>query len=387
MEESTMPGRCLTRSPLDESSHCPPTIDSSPYDIVFRMPIGNEGRKISRWYAIKVLADCPLQVDSEEIFPFWEGELPDASSFAAIAPHLYCIGGRRYLDPDSRETDAYKLDVTRPSKEWIPVMSMNSPRFLCNILVADGKLHVLAGDSSIYSCSNGLELEVFDPLTQKWEEVPDDPPVPLQSQFISAVLEDPTRIVVATQTGPCNRISDTIPSTFYAYDVRCRSWEKFAERELDTRCPLGHLGITVTAGNALYWLTEPTELLSYNISQDLWLEGNLKGLGISFLDGYDDPPFPGFGHLENQKFYLLQCVSIHEIECVTVHVEPTQKELVISVVAIRKYVTNLPSLVSDCLSLGKHEVQISEEASQESKNKRMKYNEEREDFDDSIMHD
>jgi glutamate/tyrosine decarboxylase-like PLP-dependent enzyme len=58
----------------------------------------------------------------------------------------------------------------------------------------------------------------------------------------------------------------------------------------------------------------------------------------------------GFVHPENQKFCLLQAVSIHELECVTVHVEPTQ-ELVISVVAIREYVTNRATEVLDCLSL------------------------------------
>jgi len=278
-----MPGRCLTRSPFDESSHRLPTIASSPYDIFFCMPIWKERRLISRWYAIKVLADCPLKVDSEEIFPFWEGELPHGSSFAAIAPDLYYIGGKRYLDRDSCRTitaDACKLDVTRPSKEWIPVMSMNSPRLRAHVLVVDGKLLVLAGITSLSnSCSSCMDVEVFDPLAKKWEEVPDEPPFPLQSLFISAVLENTNRIVVATQTGPCNRISGTIPSTFYAYDVRCRSWEKLAERELDDRCPLGYRRMAVTVGNALYWLTEPRKLLSYNLAQDLWLEGNLEGSG------------------------------------------------------------------------------------------------------------
>lgn len=356
-----MPGQ---RSPLDESSHRPPTITSSPYDILCCMPIfkavDSQKKLISRWYTIKVEADCPLKVDSEdseEIFPFWEGELPNCSTFAAIAPDLYCFGGNRDFYPDRNPpVSAYacKLDVTaaRPSTEWIPVMPMKYPRLDAHVFAVDGKFHVLAGDMT-NSCSNGLELEVFDPLTQKWEEVPDDPPLPVGSKFISAALENPNRILVATKTAQCRRFSRTFMSTFYAYDVRRRSWEKHAERKVDARCPLGYSGRAVAAvGDTLYWLTDATMLLSYNLAQDLWLKGSLKGVGISFLDKYDDPYTPGFVHLENQMFCVLQCASSSELECVTVHVEPTsRKKLVISVVAIRKYVTELPTHVSKCLSL------------------------------------
>ncbi|XP_059454585.1 uncharacterized protein LOC132184828 [Corylus avellana] len=414
MEGSTMPG--LSRPSSDDSS---PSIC---YDIVFHMPIGAVGGEAvhSRWYKITVHAGGSQEVDGEKlqmISPFWKGNHHQDYSFATLGSDLYCVGGHRcYRSVAEYDSDSplpfvrsvYKLDITHPDNNWVPVPKMICPRLQPHNFVIGNKLFVWDGhyccfppvrlednafddevfnDPIINYSSSDDELfdgfvmdytfptaipdaEVFDPILNEWEVLPDPPGRMPYDGFIIAALENPDRILVASSCFPAD--SDHRWADFYTYDVGDGCWRELErhQRKLHRHCPLGWCGKPLTVANTLYWLRHNARLLAYDLELDVWFLGNLSVLGNSFFNE-DDPSFiPSFVHLDNHRFCFLQRASDSCLHCSIVDVSRKLKErrLDITVVCLLEYKMDHATRISDCLLLGKqsrNEVQIREEAKQE----------------------
>lgn len=173
---------------------------------------------------------------------------------------------------------------------------------------------------------------------------------------ISAALENPNRILVASlvpDEDDCDSISSAI---FFVYDVGHGSWKVLepAQRKLHPQCPLGSRGRAVAVANFLYWITDDYQLLCYDLDSDLWLLGHLDGLLIPSAE----PHLPGLVHLENHRFCILQCPIADDhcsyyVQCNIFDVThmPEEKSLGISVVWAHKYTMADPTTITDCLLL------------------------------------
>jgi hypothetical protein len=113
---------------------------------------------------------------------------------------------------------------------------MISPRMEPHNLVLGGKLYVLGGDlySNAFHSRGG---EVFDPITGSWEALP-DAPCPMEFHIISAALENPNRILVASPGQEQGRYT---LATFFTYDVQNCSWKLLEPALAFARCTLNVL--------------------------------------------------------------------------------------------------------------------------------------------------
>jgi hypothetical protein len=443
------------------------TFCSHPYDIVFCLSFlhsgkeadsnkGYDGKILYRWYGIK------LESEETEIFPYWEGRLPEMSSFAALSPNIYIFGGQ--LDSAS-EFFKFSRNVHGLGFNGLfPAASMRYPRFEPQSLVLDGKLFVLGGnilsESTAYwyngvredelghaledevgpawvdedgevwvdgawedlvgdtsdsedevdepttdddeptkddevsdsmslkwlytrnddeeddwlselselsdrflsdpfselelYCSNteSPDIEVYDPITGRWKSL-SQPPFAIETHFICAALENPNRILVATPTKGGKPFSDG-KARFFLYDLSHKYWKRLPERNLHPKCPLGYDGGKALAvGSKLYWITEDAMLLVYYFDSDIWVLGNLKGLGISFLDDKcSEPSPPILLHLGDGRFSMVQC-AFGYVHCVIIDVvhKPLDNSLAISVVRTHKYKVDSPSVIQNCFLL------------------------------------
>lgn len=371
-----------TRLSLSESSiYDPPpfichnraTISYRPcYDIVFCMRfLSYEDLSFTHWYKIKVdVESSPVDDEIPEIRPFWEGDVPFRSSFAAVGDFIYRLGGfvrsiSYGLRPSRRGDAAYLNDVykfcigRRPQDQdgWFQAPSMLFRRSEPHTFVLDGKIYVVSGHDRKRPGAAGVE--VYEPTTGKWKALP-DLPSPMGCRSICAALENPSRIFVAFRT-------DTYPekcvtSEFYQYDVREDCWKSLDNRKMHFMCPLGDGGgNAVTAGNTLYWLIDNNRtLLAYDVDHNVWLLGSLKAIaGIT-------RPFL-FIHLEEQRFCILQHSfdDKFEVQCVIIEVYPNptnkllddvyrnpgDKSLKISVVSVHTYKTQGSARITDCFLL------------------------------------
>ena len=118
------------------------------------------------------------------------------------------------------------------------------------------------------------------------------------------------------------------------------------ERNLHPKCPLEK---ALTVGSTLYWITDDAMLLAYRLEDDLWLLGNLKAVGISFLDENSEPCSPFLLHLEYERFCLLH-FTFGVVHCVIIDVVDNllDKSLAISVVCTHRYKVDSPSVIQDC---------------------------------------
>jgi hypothetical protein len=220
-------------------------------------------------------------------------------------------------------------------------------------LVLGSKLYVLGSDS----LSLDFYAEVFD-LTNKWGVLP-EPPYEMSYYIISAALENPNRILVASEVElPEPPIEDTCydyrSAVFFVYDVGHGDWKMLepAQRKIHRSCPLGALGMAQAVANFLYWITEDLKLLCYDLDLDMWLLGPLDGIVLR----HGHPFLPVFVHLENHRFCILQCPLYEDndyyIQCNIVDVTriPEEKSLDVSVVWSHKFKTNKPTTIMEwCL--------------------------------------
>lgn len=309
------------------------------------MPIHHKVVLFGRWYVIPVGVDADGMFIGEErtIKPFWEGEHPWYSTFGALGSTIYRFG------PDD---DVFKLDPMTDER-WIRAPSMNTRRSLPHKLALGSKLYVLGSDPR----SKGCYAEVFDPVTNKWVALP-DPPYQMSYFIISAALENPNRILVASQTPEslapgCSY--DNKFAVFFVYDVGHGYWKMLepARRKIHRNCPIGWGGMARAAGSFLYWITEDLDLLCYDLDLDMWLLGELNGIVLP----HGDPFVPVFVHLENHRFCILQCPLYEEnnyyIQCKIVDVTriPEEKRLGVSVVWSHQFKTDDPTTIRECCLL------------------------------------
>lgn len=332
----------------------------SPYDVLIRMPIlEDEDDYTQRFYTLKIHADA-VDGDEGSIFEVFKGCTPHHnSSFALLGSDLFCFGGRNFDYNWSQPfvCDVYKVSVRDSTGCWIPVRSLISQRMFPHSSVLGGKLYVLGG------CPTGVPDtarggEVYDPMTDSWQALP-EPPCHLGCRILSAALENPNRILVASLPE-----GDRFGSfaNFFMYDVQNSSWKMLdpVRRFIHRNCPLGFRGKAVAVGNYLYWVTYNLRLLAYNFDLDLWLTGNLKGRNIKSLK-YQKLP-DAFFHLENERFCILQhsvdrCHSDpnQHIHCLLFDVSPMpdDKNLHISIVSNSKYKMTYSTEIKDAFLMGK----------------------------------
>lgn len=339
-------------------SHHPARILTRPHEILVCMPIApreedenGHGRKISRWYRLQVPAFLSKS-DQIEVCLVWKGLSREDSSFAAIGSDLYCLGGlylsNYYFFPPPIP-DVLKLDTTSRTSDFVPVDNyMISPRTSPLTLVLDKKLFAFKG---YYSYPGGPPLptpvdgEMYDPETKKWEALP-EPPFYMGCDLIYGTLENPSRILIA------RLVKREDAAMFYTYDVENRVWNGLGKRQVHPDCPIGWEGWgerAITVANTIYWVTRNSHLLAYSVDKDMWLEGSLRGLGISFLEGNELICLPGLVHLEGQLFGLVQSVSGEGLLLVIIDAAILRSSLQISVVAVHRCKMEAPTMVTDCL--------------------------------------
>lgn len=350
----------LTTRLIHQSSRLyPHRILTRPHEILVCMPIkpGEEededrhGREICRWYRLHVPAFLSKS-DQIEISLVWKGFSPEDSTFAAIGSDLYSVGGlyvcNHYCFP-LPIPDVLKLDTTSRNPNFVSADSyMISPRVNPLTLVLDKKLFAFKG---YYTYPGGPPLptpddgEMFDPKTNKWEALP-EPPFYMGWDLIYGTLENPSRILIA------RLVKQEDAAMFYTYDVEHRVWNSLGKRYVHPDCPIGWEGWgerAITVANTIYWVTRNSHLLAYNVDKDMWLEGSLKGLGISFVGGNELICLPGLVHLEGQLFGLVQSVSGRGLLLVIIDAAILRSSLQISVVAVHRCKTEDPTMVTDCL--------------------------------------
>ena len=310
------------------------------------MPVFLKTETLGRWYVIPIGVDADGMFIGEErtIKPFWEGNHSFDFTFEALGSTIYCFG----LD-DS----VFKLDAIGPMTDgWIHAPSMNAPRCEPHKLVLDSKLYVLGS----YMPSLDFYAEVFDPVTNKWVVLP-EPPYEMSFSRISAALENPNRILVASEvpqlpSGGC--YYDNLSAVFFVYDVGNGDWKMLepAQRKIHRSCPIRTQGMAQAVANFLYWITEDLYLLCYDLDLDMWFLGPLDGI----LLPHDEAFLPVFVHLENHRFCILQCPLCKDndyyIQCDIIDVTriPEEESLGVSVVWSHKFKTDEPTTIMEwCL--------------------------------------
>jgi hypothetical protein len=83
----------------------------------------------------------------------------------------------------------------------------------------------------------------------------------------------------------------------------------------------------------------------------MWFKGSLRGLGMPFLESDELLFLPGFVHLEGQLFGLLQSYDDEAFQLVIIDTPILGSSFQISVVAVRRYKTEDPTLITECFSL------------------------------------
>ena len=304
--------------------------------------------------------------------------------FAVLGNHLYAVGGeiktrkKDVLDipedysededvsysMDIETKDVWILDLTSPHKGWKAGPPMNFRRCDPQMVVVDGKLFVFGGLRFKPKGNSGW-MEVFDPLSQTWESLP-NPPSYFDSDeedILHAVLEAKHEIVVARP-----RDSGSGNANFYSYNVVGGFWKNLEPKT--SKRALCCYGRAVAVGNTLYWATflsresEHCTLYYHDLEKNVWLQeclctskilGEYEFLNASFR--------PGFLHLCDKKFCLIlrsgnptpedPFVSVEFLYCIILDLSPDEgsSQWNVSVLSVQKYLLNKYLNLLDCLIL------------------------------------
>ena len=285
-------------------------------------------RPIIEWYAINIEVPDPEEAETytsseklstKKLIPFFAGELIKSSYFEAIGSHLYCVGN---YDPNSvndMRTLICTLDVTSPSDGWKFGPPMTTARDVSfthttHTVVLDGKLYVLGGIWIPKRHQYHL-MEVFDPILNTWEALP-NPPSEIHLSLdstITAVLESKKQILVALPIR--HGYPDSCPEvTFYTYNVTTRCWATLEPpvRKLGDRTYRLSNRVAEAVGNTLYWVFFNDDYLvvrAYDLDKDVWFEGSMNIREELFVKheylSYGELDRVPFLHLYDQKFCLL----------------------------------------------------------------------------------
>jgi hypothetical protein len=183
------------------------------------------------WYSINIHADSLGKVYPTRLNTFWKGQTLFSTAFVALGSHIYCFSGKTYYREPIR--DVSKLWVApRVNKEWVSVFpNMISRRYYSSTLVLGDKVYIYSHDLSYHTGANWSE--VFDPIIEKWEALPNPQTYTGDCLIICATLENPDKIIVAFRAP-----KDHYYAIFYVYDVHHKSWKELepARRKLHPMC-------------------------------------------------------------------------------------------------------------------------------------------------------
>lgn len=141
----------------------------------------------------------------------FSAELPegrDHAGGAVVGSTLYVLGGRHFGQENVRDT-VFTLDLEDSNTEW-QTSSARMPTARGGISAATigALIYTFGGEGSTVEGSNGVfhEVEVFDTVTESWEELP---PMKLPRHGTSAVAVNgrvyvPGGGIVQSGAGPVN---------------------------------------------------------------------------------------------------------------------------------------------------------------------------------------
>lgn len=148
-------------------------------------------------------------------------DLPVARGAAAsgiIGSKIYVVGGMdktRTYD----ERDMWSYDLANPSKGWVKLPSMPSPRNHVTAAVLNGQLYVIGGQLHQEENQTALRVvERYDPATNKWTTVA-SLPAPRSHAMNGTFVMDGKIILVGGEDG-----FDKPHNTVFSYDPAANKW-------------------------------------------------------------------------------------------------------------------------------------------------------------------
>jgi hypothetical protein len=215
--------------------------------------------------------------------------------------HLYSL----------KERSVWTLKLNSSSLDWKPVTPMNVSRSGARSFTLDSKLYILGGLEGKPVPPTMGWMEVFDPIAQNWEPLPNPPSTTMRSATMICTALKSKEILVIDDFGGARY------SHFYTYNLNTRCW-KTEQRRSRLLCQYRR---PVTVGNTLYWafLDRTTSrfgsvdmdvgiIQAYDVDADVWYRGffNIGQLlkKPEFVLTSNENLLPLI-HLADQKFCLL----------------------------------------------------------------------------------
>ena len=283
-----------------------------------------------KWYAIEFLDPESRRYLYSSSARRKEKELPYSSFSAKNSPNQVLVpflvvekdlSENTHILMDShlysyKGPSVWTLDLNSYSLDWKPVIPMNLSRSRARGLTLDGKLYILGGLERQSVPSTHGWMEVFDPIVQKWESLPNPPSTTMPSATMICTVLKSKEILVIDDSGGS---SYSQLSQFYTYNLRTQCWKTLEPRQSRLLCRYRR---PVTVGNTLYWVfldrtysrfgsvaTEDVGVVqAYDVDADMWFQGFFNTSQLfkkpEFLLTCNENLLPLI-HVADQKFCLL----------------------------------------------------------------------------------
>ncbi|OMP02539.1 Kelch repeat type 1 [Corchorus olitorius] len=207
-----------------------------------------------RFYALHQISTQPNKNPKNILVPLPLFPSPSlvASTFAAIGPRIYVIGGSVQDIPSSH---VWSLDCR--THTWEPAPNMRVSRELAAAGVVDDKIYVIGGCVVDNWARSKNWAEVYDPKTGKWNSVPS--PIEVRDKWMhaSAVIDGKV-YAMGDRNGVC-------------YEVKSGSWGA-VETDLDN----GWRGRACVIDGVLFCYDYLGKIRGFDVKEGTWKE--LKGL-------------------------------------------------------------------------------------------------------------
>jgi hypothetical protein len=262
-----------------------------------------------------------VKLNHNQLKPFSVSDFDKHRQHEAIGSNLCYINGLNVMT----------LDVNSPSDGWKLSPPMTLSRHYPKTTVLDGNLYVLGGFASNSPPNLIGWMEVFDPISQTWNSLPNPPSPICPYNFTCSALESKKQILVIEDS------ADMCRTKFHTYDVNTTCWttceiqshDLFVHRSSKT---------PVAVGTTLYWVdmddcnkADYCLIQAYDLDKDVWLHGGFNTGQIFRSPEIDFTGYlPRLVHLGGLKFgFLLQssifkrCVAvISYVSCFIFEVSP-----------------------------------------------------------------
>uniref|UniRef100_A0A2N9IQE7 Uncharacterized protein n=1 Tax=Fagus sylvatica TaxID=28930 RepID=A0A2N9IQE7_FAGSY len=178
-----------------------------------------------------------VKLSHNQLKPFSVSDFDKHRQHEAIGSNLCYINGLNVMT----------LDVNSPSDGWKLSPPMTLSRHYPKTTVLDGNLYVLGGFASNSPPNLIGWMEVFDPISQTWNSLPNPPSPICPYNFTCSALESKKQILVIEDS------ADMCRTKFHTYDVNTTCWttceiqshDLFVHRSSKT---------PVAVGTTLYWV-------------------------------------------------------------------------------------------------------------------------------------